>query len=217
MNGAIRTVIVDDHPVFRQGLRQLIAADPHFELVAEAEDGQAGLTLAGTSKADVIVLDISLPKLNGLEVARQLKANRSPVKVIILTMHKEEEFFNRAINLDVKGYLLKDNALSEIASCLRAVAAGDYYLTPSLSLHLLNRRRRSERLETTRPSLCQLTTAERRILRLIASNATSKQIARELGISHRTVEAHRNNICMKLGLHGSHRLLQFALEHRFEL
>ena len=215
--GRVTTLIVDDHPAFRQGLRQLITAEPRFEVVAEADDGLDAIDLAKAGKAEIVILDINLPGINGLEVARRLQANRSAVKVVILTMHKDEEFFNKALNLEVKGYLLKENALAEIVSCLKAVAAGDYYLTPSMSACLMKRRRRLQALENSRPALHDLTTGERRILQRVAHNRTSKEIAKEFGISHRTVEAHRTNICTKLNLHGSHRLLQFAIEHRSEL
>jgi DNA-binding NarL/FixJ family response regulator len=213
----VKTVIVDDHPAFRHGLRQIISTEPLFEVVAEASDGEGGLDAARMSGAEVIILDVSLPGLSGLEVVRQLRASRSNIKIVILTMHNEEEIFNAAMNLEVKGYVLKENAVVEILSCLRSVAAGNYYLTPSMSACLLKRRCRAQALETSRPGLTNLTTGERRILGRIADNRTSKQIAHEFGISHRTVEAHRNNICSKLELRGSHRLLQFALQHRAEL
>ena len=217
MSARITTLIVDDHPTFRQGLRQLIATDPHFQVVAETADGLDALNLAKSSNAEMVILDISLPGINGLEVARRLLATRSQAKVVILTMHADEEFFNKALNLEVKGYVLKDNAVTEILSCLKAVAAGKFYLTPSMSACLLKRRQRTQALQHSRPALDALTTGERRILRRIADNRTSKEIAREFGISHRTVEAHRANICSKLDLHGCHRLLQFSLEHRAEL
>ncbi len=194
----------------------MIAAEPHFEIVAEAESGAACLDLVGKCKAEMLLLDISLPDLSGLEVVRRLRANHSTTKIIILTMHTEEELFNKAMNLDVKGYLLKDNASAEILNCLKTVARGDYYLTASMSAALLRRRSRAEALDASQPALARITTAERRVLRLIAANRTSKQIARELGVSFRTVEAHRSNMCVKLNLRGSHRLLHFAIDHRSE-
>src|SRR5690242_4278498 len=107
-SGRVTTLIVDDHPAFRQGLRQLIATEPRFEVVAEAHDGLHALDLAKTSNPEIVILDISMPGINGLEVARRLQANRSSVKVVILTMHNDEEFFNKALSLEVKGYLLKE-------------------------------------------------------------------------------------------------------------
>ena len=219
MSSRLRTVVVDDHPVFRQGLRDVIAADPRSEVVAEAVDGVSGLDAVGRAKAEVVILDINLPGLNGLEVAQRLQASRSSVKVVILTMHKEEALFNKVMNLDVKGYLLKEDAAADIVNCLKTVAAGDYYLTASMSRALLRRRQRADALAASEngPGLESLTTGERRVLNRIGTNQTSKQIAREFGVSHRTIEAHRANICSKLDLHGSHRLLQFAIEHRSEL
>jgi DNA-binding NarL/FixJ family response regulator len=217
MSCRIKTVIVDDHPAFRHGLKELVSSESRFEVVAEAEDGLEGFNLAKNSGVEVLIIDISLPGISGLEVARRLQANRSQVKVIILTMHNDEELFNKAMSLEVKGYLLKENAVSEILSCLKTVAAGDYYLTPSMSSCLLKRRLRTEALESGKPGLTSLTSGERRVLRRVADNRTSKEIAREFGISPRTVEAHRANICSKLDLRGSNRLLQFAIEHRAEL
>jgi len=217
MHSRARAAIVDDHPVFRQGLRSFIAAEARFEIVGEAGDGESCLELVRQRNPELLVLDISLPGLNGLEIARRLQMQRSPVRIILLTMHKEEDLFNQALNLDVKGFVLKENAISEILACLDAVANGEYYLTASMSSSLLRRRKRAAALESAEPNLNQVTTAERRILRLIGDNRTSKEIGQQLCISYRTVEAHRANICTKLGLHGSHRLLQFAIQHQSEL
>jgi DNA-binding NarL/FixJ family response regulator len=132
-------------------------------------------------------------------------------------MHKEDELFNQALNLDVRGFLLKDDGSHEIITCLKTVAEGGYYLTASMSATLLRRRARGNRLDSERPELHRITTAERKILRLLSDNRTSREIARQLGVSPRTIEAHRANLCSKLGLRGSNRLLQFAIEHRAAL
>jgi DNA-binding NarL/FixJ family response regulator len=210
----IRVVIVDDHPLFRQGLRQAMAADPRFCLVGEAEDGLGGLKLILDQKPDIAVLDVNLPNFSGLEVARQLQAQRHPTHLIILTMYKEEETCNLALDLGVKGFVLKENAVPDILASLVAVAAGGHYLSPSISGYLVKRRNRAETLAAHQPGLDDLTRAERRILKAIAEQKTSREIAAELFISHRTVEAHRANICAKLKLRGSHSLLRFALENR---
>jgi DNA-binding NarL/FixJ family response regulator len=162
----------------------------------------------------VAVLDVNLPGLSGLEIARKLQSKRLPTRVIILTMYKEEETFNRALDIGVKGFVLKENAVEDILTALAAVARGEHYLSPSISGYLVRRHNRAESLATQKPGLDDLTKAERRILKLIAEKKTSRQIAAELFISTRTVEAHRANICEKLDLHGSHSLLQFALENR---
>jgi DNA-binding NarL/FixJ family response regulator len=214
MAGRIKVLIVDDHPLFRQGLRQVIEADQRFQLVGEAGDGQQALELIEQLKPDLAVLDVNLPGLSGLEVARKLQTGRYSTRIIILTMYKEEETFNLAVDLGVTGFVLKENAVQDILTSLAVVADGGHYLSPSISGYLVRRRGRTEELAARKPGLDDLTKAERRVLRLIAEKKTSREIAAELFISPRTVEAHRANISAKLKLSGSHSLLQFALENR---
>ncbi len=208
---------MDDHPLFRQGLRQVVEGDPRFELVGEAGDGETALKLIQEKKPDVGVLDINLPGMSGLEVARELQRQRASTRIIILTMYKEEETFNRALDLGVRGFVLKENAVEDIRNALAAVSDGEHYLSPSISGYLVRRHTRSQALTAQKPGLEDLTKAERRILKLISEKKTSRQIGAELFISTRTVEAHRANICTKLDLSGSHSLLQFALENRSAL
>jgi DNA-binding NarL/FixJ family response regulator len=214
MAGRIKVLIVDDHPLFRQGLRQVVVADSRFELIAEAGDGLAALQLIQEKRPDVAALDVNLPGLSGLEIARKLQGKRLPTRIIILTMYKEEETFNRAMDLGVTGFVLKENAVEDILNGIAAVAKGEHYLSPSISGYLVRRRNRVESLAARKPGLEDLTKAELRILKLIADKKTSREIAAELFISPRTVEAHRANISTKLELHGSHSLLHFALENR---
>jgi DNA-binding NarL/FixJ family response regulator len=214
MAGRIKVLIVDDHPLFRGGLRQVISADARFELVGEAGDGEVAWKMIQEKKPDVAVLDVNLPGLTGLEIARRLHEKKLRTRVIILTMHKEEELINRALDFGVNGFVLKENAVEDILDAIVTAATGGHYLSPSVSGYLVRRRNRAETLAAHKPGLDDLTKAERRILKLIAEKKTSREIAAELFISPRTVEAHRANICAKLDLHGSHRLLQFALENR---
>ncbi len=209
-----RVVIVDDHPLFRQGLRHAIEGDPRLHVVGEAADGVTALELILKEKPDVSVLDLNLPRMSGFDVIGALKSKHSPTHIVILTMLKEERAFNTALNLHVNGYVLKENAAAEIINCIAAVADGESYVSPSLTDFLLRRRSRTEQLARKRPGLDDLTVAERRILKRIADGKTSKEIAAEFFISPRTVESHRANICEKLDLTGSNRLLQFALENR---
>lgn len=213
----IKVLIVDDHPLFRSGLRQVIAGNPEFELAGEAGDGEAALKLIQETRPDVAVLDVNLPRLTGLEIAQRLHNKRSPTRIILLTMHKEEDMVNRALDFGAKGFVLKENAVEEILKAITAVAGGGHYLSSSISGYLVRRRGRAESLAAKKPGLDDLTKAERRILKLVSEKKTSPQIAAELFISPRTVEAHRANICTKLELHGSHSLLQFALENRSSL
>ena len=217
MAGRTKVLIVDDHPLFRNGLRQVIAADARFDLIGEAGDGEAALKFILEKKPDVAVLDVNLPGLTGLEIARKLQAKKDPTRIIILTMHKEEEMINRALDSGVGGFVLKENAVADILDAIAAVAAGGHYLSPSVSGFLVRRRNRAESLAAEKPGLDSLTKAERRVLKLVAEKKTSKEIAAELFISPRTVEAHRANISTKLELSGSHSLLQFALENRSSL
>jgi len=217
MTPKLRILIADDHPLFRQGLRQAIAADPACEVVQEAGDGRAALQFIRELKPDLCILDINMPLLDGLAVVRQMRQHRLPGEVIFLTMYKEPDLLNAAVDLDVKGYVLKESATSDILQCIRSVAAGHRYVSPSLSDFLFARRAGAQALREEKPGLDRLTPAERRILKLIADDRTSKEIADELGLSPRTVENHRTNICEKLDVHGIHSLVKFAYENKSRL
>jgi DNA-binding NarL/FixJ family response regulator len=213
----LRILIADDHPLFRQGLRQTIASDPRLDVVAEVGDGQTALQSIRTLKPDLALLDISMPGLDGLAVVRQLRASQSPCHVIFLTMYKEEDLFNAAMDLDIKGYVLKESAVTDVLDAIRSVMAGHRYLSPSLTDFLLSRHAEADALRKRKPGIDTLTPAERRILKLIAENRTSKEIADALGLSPRTVENHRTNICLKLDVHGVHSLVKFAYDNKSRL
>ena len=217
MNRPLTILMADDHPIFRGGLRQIITAEADLKLVQEAGDGEEALRMARELKPAVAILDLDMPKLGGLEVAAGIFRERLPVRVIVLTLHREEQLFNAALDLGILGYVLKDSAEDDILECIHAVAAGQHYLSPSISSFLLNRNARAAALHRAKPGLAELTPAERRILRLIAQSKTSKEIADELGLSTRTVDNHRFNIGTKLGLHGTHSLIKFAFDHKSEL
>jgi DNA-binding NarL/FixJ family response regulator len=213
----VKVLIADDHPIFRAGLVQVISNDGAFKVVAEASNGVQALALLQSLRPEVAVVDIDMPEMDGLQLARALREKHLATRLIFLTMHKKESFFNEAMDLGVSGYVLKDNAVLDILQALRTVAAGECYLSPIMSSYLVTRAQKGRRLVQDKPALGDLTAMERRVLGLIADNKTSKEIAAELFISPLTVETHRRNICQKLELHGSHRLLQFALQHRSEL
>jgi DNA-binding NarL/FixJ family response regulator len=213
----IRIVIADDHPIFRQGLRQVIEKSPRLRVVAEAEDGLAALERIQEYKPEIAILDIDMPGEDGFAVARRIRELRLPVTVIFLTMHKDELHFNEALDLGVKGYLIKDNAAADVVNCINAAAAGENYISPALSTFLLSRGKRASTLAQERPELGSLTPTERRILVLLSEYKTSKEIAAELCVSVRTIENHRANICTKLELHGTHALVKFAIQHKSEL
>ncbi|HJZ81515.1 MAG TPA: response regulator transcription factor, partial [Pyrinomonadaceae bacterium] len=200
----IRILIADDHPIVRQGLRQIVETERGLKVVGEATDGLTALDQIKSLKPEVAVLDIDMPELNGFGVMRALREERIEVEVVFLTIHRDEEFFNEAINLGAKGYVLKDSALTDIVNCVRSVASGQSYVSPGLTTLLLNRHRRRASLSQRKPELKDLSPTERRILKLIAEYKTSREISEELFISHRTVETHRTNISNKLEIHGNH-------------
>jgi DNA-binding NarL/FixJ family response regulator len=217
MTTPIRLLIADDHPLLRAGLRQVIATDPHLQIVAEAADGATALELLTAHQPDVAVLDIEMPNLTGFALLRALRAQRLTTAVVFLTMYHDEEMFNEALDLGALGYVLKDSATTDITRAIRAVAVGQPYISPAISSYLFNRATRATTLMQQLPQLSDLTPTERRVLKLIAENMTSKEIAAKLFISYRTVENHRANICQKLNLKGSHSLLKFAFDHKSEL
>lgn len=213
----IKVFVVDDHPIFRQGLRQVIESDPRMVVAGEAGDGVAALAQIKTLKPQVAVVDIDLAGTDGLELARALQNLRPAIPTIILTMHKEEHLVHGALDRGVKGYVLKDNALNEVLGAILTVAKGEFYITPTLSGCLVKRSQRAAALQQEKPALATLTPMERRVLKFVAQSKTNREIGRELFISPRTVDTHRNNIRTKLDLHGRHTLMQFALAHQSEL
>lgn len=217
MSDITRVIIADDHPTFRLGLAAIIAKDERFKIVGEAGNGLDALHLIQTQTPEIAVVDWDMPGMDGLELTRRVRQMRLPCRVIVLTMHEEESLFNEAMDVGVSAFVLKDNAVNDILDSLRAVNRGDAYLSPAVSNYLLRRSRRAADLRQENPGLDRLTTMEKRVLKLVAENRTTKEIAEEIGISPRTIETHRRNISQKLELRGSHRLLQFALKHREDL
>jgi DNA-binding NarL/FixJ family response regulator len=210
----LRVLIADDHPIFRKGLIMAIEADSAIEIVGEAGDGEQALRLAEELTPDIIVLDIEMPVLNGLQVAQKIIKQHLPVDIIFLTMYKEEDMFNEAMNIGVKGYVLKENAVSDIVDSIKSIASGRYFLSPNISEFLVNKSDRVRSLLRKKPQLENLTATERKVLRLISEIKTNKEIGDTLNISYKTVENHRSNICNKLEIHGSHSLLKFAIENK---
>jgi len=209
-----KILIADDHQIFRQGLLKLLETEELIEIVGESGDGFEALQMIREQKPEIAILDISMPNMNGLEIIKQIRKEELPVEFIILTMYDDEEYFNEALDCGVKGYLLKDNAIADLLNCVKCVSQGKYYVSPLISEYLVNREEKVKSLRYEHPGLEKLTTMEKRILKLIAENKTSKEIATELFISHRTVQNHRMHICEKLNFKGHHRLLQFALENK---
>ena len=213
MKQEVTVLIADDHPLLRRGLRDVIGENSRFKIVGEASDGQEALRLLASLKPQIAIVDIDMPRFNGLETLREIRQLPFPVKVVILTMYKEEDMFNTAMDLGAKAYVLKENAANEIVSALEKVDGGEAFVS---TLMLEAGQRRSERVRElllSKPQIESLTPAERRILKLIGEDYTSKEIADRLKLSVRTVDNHRQHICNKLQIHGTHSLLKFAFDN----
>jgi DNA-binding NarL/FixJ family response regulator len=217
METQIKIVMADDHPIVRQGLRKIIETDKNLLIAAEAGNGKEALDLIEEHRPQVAVLDIDMPVMDGFAVVRELQKRRIETEVVFLTMLDEEETFQAAMDLNVRGYVLKDSAADEIVSAIKSVAKGRPFLSPAMSAMLLSRRRRSDELEKQQPGLHLLTPSERRVLKLVADDKTSKEIGEELFVSYRTIEAHRANISRKLNLSGNLALIKFAAANKSEL
>ncbi len=217
MSLPLQILIADDHPIFRRGLCEVIETDPDLRLVGQAGDGQEALRAARELRPDVLVLDVTMPRLTGLQVARKLREGSAGPRLVLLTMHEDEELLNEALSLGITGYVLKENAVEDLLAAIHAVAAGRTFISASLSGLLLRRRQAQDRLRHEKPGLEQLTQSERRVLKLISQDKTSKEIAELLNCAVRTVETHRQNISTKLDLSGSHSLLKFAYDNKSKL
>ncbi len=215
MDEGIHILIADDHPLMRRGLRLSVEEDPGLKVVGEASDGEAALTLITKLQPHVALLDIEMPKLDGLAVAREVVKRRLKTEIVILTLHSNQDLFRSAMDLGCKGYILKDSAVQEVVAGIHAVASGRPYISSAITADLLQTRNQAD--PKAKSALTNhLTPTELRIMRLIASGKTSKEIGADLSIHYRTVENHRTNICRKLELdgEGANALLRFALQNK---
>jgi DNA-binding NarL/FixJ family response regulator len=213
MNQEVTVLIVDDHPLLRRGLRDVIGNNSRFKIVGEASDGEEALRQIAFLKPQITIIDIDMPRLSGLEAIRAIREMPFPVKVMILTMYKEEDMFNAAMDLGVTTYVLKENAANDIMTALDKASRGEGFVS---ALMLKAGQRRTDRVRElllNRPQIESLTPAERRIIKLVGEDYTSKEIATLLHLSVRTVDNHRQHICNKLKLHGTHSLLKFAFDN----
>ena len=202
-------VLADDHRIVRQGLRALLKAEADFSVIGEAGDGLEALELVRKASPDVVVLDLMMPGLNGLEVARQL-GKRAQTKVVILSMYDDEGFVLEALAKGVSAYVLKDSSSSDLIQAVREAAAGRRYLSPPLSDRAIEAYQQIARAGTL-DKYETLTTREREVLQLSAEGHTNSEIATRLGISVRTAETHRSRLMHKLGAHTQADLIRYAL------
>ena len=206
---AIRVVLADDHALVRAGIRSLIASIPGVEVVAEAGDGHELLALVAKLRPRIVLMDIAMPGLNGLEATARLARSHPETAVIILSMHVAEEYALQALRAGASGYVLKDADLSELELALNAVARGQTYLSPAMSKHLVSDYRR--RVAEHADPLDRLTPRHREVLQLIAEGQTTKEIAARLKLSVKTVETHRAQLMDRLDIHDVAGLVRFAI------
>jgi DNA-binding NarL/FixJ family response regulator len=211
----IRIVLADDHPVVLKGLKMLVEEDRRNIVVGEAPNGEKALACIRDLQPDLAILDIDMPKLDGFAIAREMGRLKLPTKIIFLTLHDDEKVFDAAMKLGVKGYLLKESAMQEIAAAIESVISEGTYISSAIAAQVMKRRHQVP--PSADSMLGRLTPTERKILKMIAAGKASKEIADELSIHYRTVENHRVNACRKLGIEGTNALLRFALQHKESL
>jgi len=208
---AIRILLADDHTVVRKGLRLLLESHPGFKVVAEAANGREAVALAEQHTPDVIVLDIAMPLLNGIETARQVSAKLPHTAIVFLSMHSDEGYVLKALKSGAKAYLLKDSAEDDLINAIKAVSQGKAFFSPAISKMLVEDYVRQMREREVEDSYELLTTREREILQLFAEGKSVKEVAALLDLSLYTVETHRSNIFQKLDLHSGAELILYAV------
>jgi len=213
MTAPIRVLVADDHMIVRTGIRHVLESEAGFEVVGEAATGAEALALAAKLKPDVVVLDISMPGESGLQLAARIRDSSPEPRVLILSMHDNAEYVLESVRAGAHGYLLKDTAATELRGAVRAVAQGESYFSPPIASRLSAVVRGDLAVEASPAGLlAQLTGREREVLIGVTRGLTNKEIAAELGISHRTVETHRESLMRKLCLRSVAELTRFALE-----
>ena len=211
MGSKYRIVIAEDHTILREGLRSLLTSGSEFEVVGEAEDGREAIRCVEKLKPDLILTDLSMPRMNGMEAIREIKKRSPETKILVLTVHKTEEYILATVRAGADGYLLKDSTHAELLMAVKHVLSGKRYISPGISDKVLDGYLDGRRTLKTRTSWETLTQREREILKLIAEGYKNKEIADDLCISVKTVEKHRSNLMEKLNLHNIQALTAFAI------
>jgi DNA-binding NarL/FixJ family response regulator len=204
----IRILLADDHAVVRQGFKMILAEQPDMEIAGEAANGREAVELAEKIKPDVVVMDVAMPELNGIEATRRLAASAPHIRVLALSMHKDSVYVREILRAGARGYLLKDSVADDLVAAVRAVAGGEGYLSPAISNAVLD----DYRKHVTNP-IDLLSSREREVLQMLAEGKTNKEIAVTLNLSVYTVEAHRGRIMEKLNVHSINELVRFAVRN----
>ena len=212
MSTAYRIIIAEDHTILREGLKSLLCSSPNLEIVGEAEDGREAIRCVEKFKPDLILMDLSMPRMNGMDAIREIKKRFSGTKILVLTVHKTEEYILATLKAGADGYVLKDATHAELMMAVKNVLSGKYYISPGISEKVIEGYLEGRKTLKTRTSWETLTQREREILKLIAEGYKNKEIADDLCISVKTVEKHRANLMEKLDLHNVQALTTYAIE-----
>jgi len=207
-----RIIIAEDHTILRAGLRALLSSKDDIEVVGEAGDGREAVRLVDKHVPDIVLIDLSMPKLNGIEAIKEIKGRHPEMKIIVLTVHKGEEYISAALNAGASGYILKDASQNELLLALEYVIDGKMFLSPSISEKVVDVFLQNQKNGKAKSILEHLTAREREVLQLIAEGNTNKKIANHLCISLKTVEKHRANLMQKLELRNTAALTAYAIE-----
>ncbi len=210
----VRVIIVDDQELFRRGLTMLLAAEPDIEVVGEAGDGQAGVALAESAAPDVVLLDVRMPRLSGIEACQAIKELVPAAKLIMLTVSDEEADLYEAVKSGASGYLLKDSSIEQVAQAVRVVADGQSLISPSMAVKLIDEFKALSRPDPQGSGALRITDRELQVLRLVATGMNNRDIAAELFISENTVKNHVRNILEKLQLHSRMEAVMYAVREK---
>ena len=206
-----RIIIAEDYTILREGLRALITSSPHFEVIGEAEDGRAAIHCVEKAKPDLILMDLSMPRMNGMEAIKEIKKRSPETKVLVLTVHNTDEYILATLRAGADGYALKDSTHTELMTAIETVLVGKRYISPGISERVIEGYLEGRKTLGFHTAWDTLTSREREILKLIAEGYKNKEIADELCISPKTVEKHRANLMQKLDLHSASSLTIFAV------
>jgi DNA-binding NarL/FixJ family response regulator len=213
MEAKRRIFIVEDHQLFREGLKALLSPHPEYEIVGEAEDGLEAIRLIRKLKPHLVLLDLSMPRMNGFSVMRDIKSEMPEVKILVLSIHESDQYVLQAFESKADGYAIKDSSREELRTAIRSVLEGKTYINPGISPSVLEGYLNGRKTLKTRSVLDSVTQREKEILKLLAEGYQNKEIADLLCISVKTVEKHRSNLMTKLDLHNAAALTAFAFEH----
>jgi two-component system response regulator NreC len=208
----LRLLVADDHKIFRQGIKKLLDEESDLNIVGEAADGREAVQKATELKPDVILMDIAMANLNGLEATKKIKKVLPSTRVIMLTMHKNEEYILQSFQAGASGYILKEGAVEELVSAIRSIYQDKSFLSPTISKTLIDAYLRKMETGKTETPFDLLTDREREVLQLIAEGYTNREVAKALFISVKTVEAHRAHIMQKLNIHDIAKLVKYAIQ-----